>query len=63
MYPTPGFCDFNAGILGVVGDGGFSHSSTVSETYGVSLHHYTQSFHPGNASRRASGFQLRCLSE
>ncbi|WP_300400036.1 hypothetical protein [uncultured Rikenella sp.] len=49
--------------MGVVGDGGFSHSSTVSETYGVSLHHYTQSFHPGNASRRASGFQLRCLSE
>ncbi|WP_300729134.1 hypothetical protein [uncultured Rikenella sp.] len=46
-----------------VGTGGFNYSSSVSSIFGVFLNFSAQYLNSGNMDSRASGLQLRCLSE
>ncbi len=61
--PAPGFRDSNSGVLGGVGNGGFSYSSSVSGIGGLNSNSYSQYLNTGHSDYRASGLQLRCLSE
>ncbi|WP_294598171.1 hypothetical protein [uncultured Rikenella sp.] len=47
----------------VVGNGGYSWSSTVSGTDGMYLHFLVTWLYPSSTACRANGLQLRCLSE
>ena len=60
---APGFRDSNSGVLGGVGNGGFSYSSSVSGIGGLNSNSYSQYLNTGHSDYRASGLQLRCLSE
>ncbi|WP_300829260.1 hypothetical protein [uncultured Rikenella sp.] len=60
---APGFRNSNSGVLGGVGNGGFSYSSSVSGIGGLNSNSYSQYLNTGNSDYRASGLQLRCLSE
>ncbi|WP_294596996.1 hypothetical protein [uncultured Rikenella sp.] len=46
-----------------VGGSGYSWSSTVSNTSGVNLSFNVTVLYPSYTAHRASGLQLRCLSE
>ncbi|WP_294600370.1 hypothetical protein [uncultured Rikenella sp.] len=60
---APGFRDSNSGVLGGIGNGGFSYSSSVNGIGGLNSNSYSQYLNTGNSDYRASGLQLRCLSE
>ncbi|MDE6500156.1 MAG: hypothetical protein K2K83_05570 [Rikenella sp.] len=46
-----------------VGNGGFGWSSSASGNNGYFLGLYYNGLYPNSYSRRAHGFQLRCLQE
>ncbi len=61
--PAPGYRTHGSGTLYHVGDHGFSWSSTIAGSNAHNLHFNYGGIHPQNNSRRAYGFQLRCLQE
>ncbi|WP_299458024.1 hypothetical protein [uncultured Rikenella sp.] len=64
---APGYRNRDTGDLGTIGDGGYNWSSTSygsGDHYrGVCLDFRATVLGPRNAALRASGLQLRCLSE
>ena len=62
-YPAPGNRDYGTGALTFVGNGGYKWASTISGIQARFLWSLTQNLGPDNASNRAGGFPLRCLSE
>ncbi len=62
-YPAPGYRHGTSGAPGHVGGNGYSWSSAVSGIRGRFLWFSTQDLDPSNTYYRASGLQLRCLSE
>ncbi|WP_299457849.1 hypothetical protein [uncultured Rikenella sp.] len=63
QHPAPGHRGSGEGALWVVGNGGYSWSSTVSVTDGMYLHFLVTWLYPSSTACRANGLQLRCLSE
>ncbi|WP_300856856.1 hypothetical protein [uncultured Rikenella sp.] len=61
--PAPGFRGIGEGALWNVGSEGTVWSSTISSINAIYLNFYVTWLHPSRAYHRASGFQLRCLSE
>ncbi|WP_297830153.1 hypothetical protein [uncultured Rikenella sp.] len=61
--PAPGNRGYGEGAFWGVGGNGYSWASTVSGTDGLYLSFGATWLTPNSASRRACGFQLRCLSE
>jgi len=66
-HPAPGCRDAGNyhlnGALWIIGYYGYSWSSSTRETKGIYLHFGTQEFNPNDATPRANGLPLRCLSE
>ncbi len=62
-HPAPGFRERANGALSIVGNRGYSWSSTVSSTGGMYLDFNVAWLDPSYANGRVYGFQLRCLSE
>ncbi|WP_300646603.1 hypothetical protein [uncultured Rikenella sp.] len=62
-YPAPGLRLYGEGALDLVGNYGFSYSSSVSGINGVYLDFYVTGLYPSDAYSRGYGLQLRCLSE
>jgi len=64
---APGFREYGRtsyeGIARNVGHGGYSWSSTASDTYGVFLDFHVTWLYPSYMNYRAYGFPLRYLSE
>ncbi|WP_294599658.1 hypothetical protein [uncultured Rikenella sp.] len=60
---APGFRHHASSVLSHVGNNGSSWSSTVSSTNGVYFGFGVAWLDPNSTYSRASGFQLRCLSE
>ena len=61
--PAPGYRHRGTGVLGGVGSYGYSWSSAFGNTDGMRLFFYVTGLNPSYASNRATGYQLRCLSE
>ena len=65
--PAPGYRYYTSGVLGGIGHYGYSWSSTTNRTvsgiYGRFLWFNSQGLDPSDANDRATGRQLRCLSE
>ncbi len=65
--PAPGYRDFGRtgweGIARSIGDHGYSLSSATSGIYGLDLYFRSQYLHTSYSDNRATGLQLRCLSE
>ncbi|WP_297831208.1 hypothetical protein [uncultured Rikenella sp.] len=62
-YPAPGHRHAYSGEPVSVGGNGYSWSSTVSGTGGMYLGFSVTELSPSSTAGRASGLQLRCLSE
>ncbi len=62
-YPAPGYRYYATGASGGVGGYGYSWSPAVSGVYGQFLWFNSQDLGPSNSNDRATGRQLRCLSE
>ncbi|WP_300728291.1 hypothetical protein [uncultured Rikenella sp.] len=60
---APGYRGWDSGGMSYVGNLGFSWSSATSSIYGLDLNSYSQYLNASFSDYRASGFQLRCLSE
>ncbi|WP_297831518.1 hypothetical protein [uncultured Rikenella sp.] len=60
---APGFRSNSSGTLYVVGQNGFSYSSSTSNIGGLDLGFSSNYLGPGFSDNRGYGFQLRCLSE
>ena len=62
-YELGGYCHHASGALRLVGNTGYSWSSTVAANgyYAHDLYFDTQGLLPTNTSYRAHGFQVRCL--
>ena len=65
--PASGYRYYTSGVLGGIGHYGYSWSSTTNRTvsgiYGRFLWFNSQGLDPSDANDRATGRQLRCLSE
>ena len=60
---APGHRGYGSGSVWVVGNGGYSWTLTVSDIYGVYLYFDATGLGSNYPVHRASGLQLRCLSE
>ncbi|WP_300829175.1 hypothetical protein [uncultured Rikenella sp.] len=60
---APGYRGANLGSMDSAGEHGASRSSSISQISAFYLAFRPYYFNPSNASHRAYGFQLRCLSE
>ncbi len=63
INPAPGDRLHNSGALFYIGNYGFSYSSSELGNNGMFLCFNMTSLNPSDATRRAYGLQLRCLSE
>ncbi|WP_294599795.1 hypothetical protein [uncultured Rikenella sp.] len=61
--PAPGYRGRITGAMGNVGCDGYNWSSSTDGIVSITLEFSTQRFFAGNAGNRATGRQLRCLSE
>ena len=62
-YPAPGFRSNASGALDAVGNEGSVWSAAANGTNGVYLRFVVNAAQPSYSYGRASGYQLRCLSE
>ncbi|WP_297627338.1 hypothetical protein [uncultured Rikenella sp.] len=63
ILPAPGFRTIDDGALWYVNNSGYSWAATASDIHGMYLSFHAKALHPSNSTHRASGLQLRCLSE
>ncbi|WP_297831237.1 hypothetical protein [uncultured Rikenella sp.] len=60
---APGYRHRGTGIVNGDGNYGYSWSSAGSGIDGMRLWFHSQGLNPSYVSNRATGYQLRCLSE